>query len=213
MKSVQTYIDEVKRLNNEKDRLIQQFAERENEIRKASYEDGKTVGVEIGVSLAINENGNLPENLDLAVGAVREYAFYGHKHVVKVNLSSTTIFKKHCFENCVNLKEVKFGYRTQKINEYAFYGCTSLTTLNLNPKLGSYSDFRNIDAYAFGNCTALQSVTMRKTFHNSYGLSIASTAFSGCTNLTDIYVNWNEGQVSGAPWGATNATIHYNSIT
>ena len=28
----------------------------------------------------------------------------------------------------------------------------------------------------------------------------------------DIYVPWSEGEVSGAPWGATGATIHYNTI-
>lgn len=30
------------------------------------------------------------------------------------------------------------------------------------------------------------------------------------TTITDIYVPWSEGAVSGAPWGAINATIHYN---
>lgn len=38
---------------------------------------------------------------------------------------------------------------------------------------------------------------------------LAYNAFNKCTNLTDIYVPWAEGDVGGAPWGATNATIHY----
>ena len=29
--------------------------------------------------------------------------------------------------------------------------------------------------------------------------------------ITDIYVPWAEGAVANAPWGATNATIHYNT--
>jgi hypothetical protein len=37
-----------------------------------------------------------------------------------------------------------------------------------------------------------------------------SSAFSGCTSLTTINAPWAEGAVSGAPWGATNATINYN---
>lgn len=41
------------------------------------------------------------------------------------------------------------------------------------------------------------------------GAVMSSTAFSSST-LTDIYVSWGEGEVAGAPWGATNATIHYN---
>jgi len=35
--------------------------------------------------------------------------------------------------------------------------------------------------------------------------------FNGCTQTFDIYVPWSEGEVAGSPWGATNATIHYNS--
>jgi hypothetical protein len=38
--------------------------------------------------------------------------------------------------------------------------------------------------------------------------SIAADAFEGCSNLTDIYCFWKEGDVANSPWGATNATIH-----
>lgn len=31
------------------------------------------------------------------------------------------------------------------------------------------------------------------------------------TGIKDIYVPWAEGAVANAPWGATNATIHYNT--
>lgn len=31
------------------------------------------------------------------------------------------------------------------------------------------------------------------------------------TGIKDIYVPWTEGAVANAPWGATNATIHYNT--
>lgn len=31
-------------------------------------------------------------------------------------------------------------------------------------------------------------------------------------NLSDIYVPWSEGEVSGAPWRATDATIHYDTV-
>ena len=41
--------------------------------------------------------------------------------------------------------------------------------------------------------------------------SIASNAFEMGTNVTDVYVPWAEGALDGAPWGMTNATIHYNS--
>lgn len=41
--------------------------------------------------------------------------------------------------------------------------------------------------------------------------SIASNAFSNCGNIAHLYVSWGEGQVANAPWGAANATIHYNT--
>lgn len=39
--------------------------------------------------------------------------------------------------------------------------------------------------------------------------SIANRAFLEIPNLKDIYVPWSSGEILGAPWGATSATIHY----
>ena len=59
---------------------------------------------------------------------------------------------------------------------------------------------------AFKNCSSL-----KKVFFLSKPYSInATSTFQGTSSVTDIYVSWAEGEVSGAPWGATNATIHYN---
>ena len=41
--------------------------------------------------------------------------------------------------------------------------------------------------------------------------SIASNAFN-LAGATDIYVPWSQGEVANAPWGATSATIHYNTV-
>lgn len=41
--------------------------------------------------------------------------------------------------------------------------------------------------------------------------AINAYAFQDCADLADIYVSWSEGEVTGAPWGAANATIHYNT--
>lgn len=63
-----------------------------------------------------------------------------------------------------------------------------------------------IEASVFAGCTGLTNVTFKGT-----PSSIPATVFDGCTNLLDIYVPWAEGAVANAPWGATNATIHYNA--
>jgi hypothetical protein len=62
-----------------------------------------------------------------------------------------------------------------------------------------------IEASVFAGCTGLTKVTFKGTPN-----SIPATVFDGCTNLLDIYVPWAEGALENAPWGATNATIHYN---
>ena len=46
---------------------------------------------------------------------------------------------------------------------------------------------------------------------NSTPTWIHGRAFRSSSALTDIYVPWAEGEVGNAPWGATNATIHYNT--
>ncbi len=41
--------------------------------------------------------------------------------------------------------------------------------------------------------------------------TLDSTPFHNCSGITDIYVPWSEGEVANAPWGANNATIHYDT--
>jgi hypothetical protein len=45
---------------------------------------------------------------------------------------------------------------------------------------------------------------------NATPSSIDATAFAGCDNVTDIYVPWSSGDITGAPWGAAHATVHYD---
>lgn len=64
----------------------------------------------------------------------------------------------------------------------------------------------SIEAYAFAE-SKLVTITIKNkvSFMGRY-------VFDECDNLTDIYVPWAVGEVSGAPWGApSTTTIHYNS--
>lgn len=40
--------------------------------------------------------------------------------------------------------------------------------------------------------------------------ALANSLFDTCANLKTLNVSWGNAQLSGAPWGATNATINYN---
>ncbi len=68
-----------------------------------------------------------------------------------------------------------------------------------------HAGITTIGSKIFRSCVKLTSVTFKGT-----PTSMSATAFGDCSALTDIYVPWAEGEVAGAPWGATNATIHYN---
>lgn len=128
-----------------------------------------------------------------------------------------------------SLVEVDFQGENVTMSASAFKGCTALTTIDLT-KVSS------IGMNCLSNCTSLPSeIVLGATALNNNAFyyqpqitvirftgtptSIASDAFSSVTgwnsaaNLTDIYVPWSEGAVANAPWGATSATIHYNTTT
>ena len=66
-------------------------------------------------------------------------------------------------------------YTVTSIGSYAFYGCTSLTSISLPSSLTSIGD------YAFSGCTSLKSVSLPSTV-----TSIGTSAFYNCTLLTSV---------------------------
>lgn len=81
-------------------------------------------------------------------------------------------------------------------NPNYFYGCPNLVGVTLSQFVTT------LGSQAFYGCIGLKSITIPSSV-----TSIASNAFTGCSNLTTITVNKAQGSISGAPWGATNATV------
>ena len=140
--------------------------------------------------------------------------------IVRVNMPQLTTVGIYAFQYCRNLEEIHFA-SLKTIDQLVFNGCSSLKTIDI-PNLVTIGNsafanctsleelelpasVRTIDTNAFGSDTSLRTVIFRSSTMNS----IAYNAFNKCTGLTDIYVPWAEGAVAAAPWGATNATIHY----
>ena len=77
------------------------------------------------------------------------------------------------FYNCTSLTSVSMS-ALDEIAPYGFSGCTGLQEIN-------FPAVRAIKAYAFQNCTSLTEVYLPGS-----GLSLATSVFDGCSNLTKI---------------------------
>lgn len=104
------------------------------------------------------------------------------------------------FKHCANLENIYGDFsRVFTVSNEAFSNCKKLLNIPYMPNL------QTIGSSSFSNCTGLTEVIFPATI-----TSINSNSFNGCTNVTDVYCPWAEGAVANAPWGMTNATIHYN---
>ena len=96
------------------------------------------------------------------------------------------------------IEKVTLPDSIEYIDDYAFQDCAALKTVVFSKNLKTIGDS------AFTGCTSLESVVIPEGCST---LEIETSAFSGCTNLATITVHKAEGSISGAPWGATNATV------
>ena len=103
------------------------------------------------------------------------------------------------FIGCENLALTSLPDGITSIGTQTFYFCTNLALTSIP------AGVTDISYGAFYGCTGLTELTFLGT-----PTGIAPNSFQDCTNLTTINVPWAEGAVANAPWGATNATIHYN---
>lgn len=125
------------------------------------------------------------------------------------------------FGDCSSLEKIEIPGSVKTILGGTFSGCTALKTVVLNEGVSE------VKGGAFSGCVALENISFPASLRllDSGALAGANVktikfkgtpttidegACPGATQITDIYVPWSEGEVANAPWGATNATIHYN---
>ena len=140
----------------------------------------------------------LPDFLN-SITKIDDYAFYGCGKLELTSLpDGITSIGNSAFASCNNLALTNLPDGLTNIEESAFMNCTRLANVSIPASV------TNIGHWAFGYCR-FSTITFKGT-----PTSISSDAFFECTRLTAINVPWSEGEVAGAPWGATNATINYN---
>lgn len=150
-------------------------------------------------------NGISVKELDISDGnfvKLADYIYNNANALKKIKLSpNITTINRNSFSNCYSLKEIDLK-NILIFKTLCFLNCAALDKdIVFNP------DLISIESQAF-DTSGIKSVK----FQNSVdGLpTIANNAFNRCRELTDIYCPWAEDAVANAPWGATNATIHYN---
>ena len=142
-----------------------------------------------------------------------------------ITLASGVALKENAFRNCTELEEVtfsgSFSFTTQstireQVNS-AFYGCTSLTTVNLATSKAipdfmfmdceslttvNFANVTSIGKYAFYNC-GFTSVTLPSTI-----TSVGREAFSGCVNIITVDI-----QCAVSEYGIFYECTALNSVT
>lgn len=155
------------------------------------------------------------------VVTIGDYAFQTNNLITELNFPNLETIGQSAFGSWSKLETFNFP-NLKSIAKEAFQYCQMLTKLilpegftTLREQAFKYcvkieyvlipSTIDRIDSEVFRYCTGLKAVVILGK-PKSY---FSNLTFNGCSNLLDVYVAWNYGEESHAPWGATNAAIHY----
>ena len=138
-----------------------------------------------------------------SVTRIETYGFYGCTSLESVDLPLLTYVGQQSFASCASLTNISFPKAT-KVEYSAFDQCAALTNVSL-PLVTSLAD------RIFSNCTSLVGVTLGS--EGNAITSIPSYIFMNDMQegleITVYTTNGSADDLTGAPWGATNATVTY----
>ena len=121
--------------------------------------------------------------IDTAISGIKNLGnFKGHTELTDVIIlddTSYTILRSSCFASCASLKTFICSDTLQEIWGSSFYGCTSLTEIDLK-------NVKKIGGQTFYNCTGLKTIYLSKVLND-----ISDTAFYKCTRLESVVVEKN----------------------
>lgn len=127
-------------------------------------------------------------------------AFEGCDGLIGITIpDSVTVIKDTAFKGCNAMMNLRLSNNLTRIEAFTFEGCSWLAELTIPDGVAIIYD------YAFRNCRGLQTVVLPASIEY-----MGDDPFDGCARIENIYCGFSEGAVSGAPWGATNATIIYD---
>lgn len=153
---------------------------------------------------------------------IGDYAFNGMDSLSNVYIAdSVTTIGDYAFQYCLLLSTVHLPKDIEELSGYMLRGCSSLLSItipnrvsvigeccfegcsSLNSVILGYN-VSTIENYVFSSCNSLTTIDIPSTI-----TVIEDVAFHNCQFLETINIDRAENTVSGAPWGATNATINW----
>lgn len=147
---------------------------------------------------AIRECPNL-ENVDLPLlKSTSEYAFLGPNKLRSISLPSLTSCSTGIFFGCSLLESVSLP-KLQTMGNNTFYTCPAIRQIDL-------PSVKTIGSGQVNGCRSLEVINIGPSI-----TSINSQAFQGSPDGLVINLPVAEGAISGAPWGAPNAIINYDT--
>lgn len=197
----------------------------ENDTYDTTLVDEVTVNVS-GGGYTIDEIASTEPSgaITLTTPTVRAYAFYNNSLITSVATNGTTRLNDCAFRGCSNITTADLTGVTTMDGAQNMAYCSKLTTLIIPDlakianqsfnrcKLTGTLKLKSLTSGS-GNSSFGENTSLTKVyFFKKISISWQQNLFSGDTGITDIYVPWSSGEVSGAPWGATNATIHYDTV-
>ena len=124
--------------------------------------------------------------------------------------SSVTCIDEYAFNGCSSLTSINIPSSVTSIGGSAFYGCRSLTSINIP------SSVTRIGSAAFYNCIALKAVVLQSNY-----LKLGESVFDGCGSIyaisdnlkIDLYSNPNsniDSYLGGTWYTCGKPTVTYN---
>lgn len=131
-------------------------------------------------------------------------SIYQYNTLEKLYLPDVTEISSGAISSCNNLSNIVMGEKLITI------GGLGTSVISGSPNLKSLtlpSSVKTLAWNALTGATGLETVTFLGT-PELIGSAFNSTVLP--TSVKTINVPWSEGEVAGAPWGATSAQINYN---
>lgn len=113
---------------------------------------------------------------------------------------NVTSISSSAFSWSQNLTNITIGDNVVNIGDGAFSFSKELRKVTIG------NGVTYLDSTLFYDCSNLESVVLGTNVQ-----TIIWNAFEKCESLREIYINRPENSIEDAPWGADNATIHWDS--